>query len=60
MTLVPVLKRDTSGGVPPATNEQTAKTPAEKKSGDMEGMPGMSGGVRGAAHAQTAAVSVGN
>ena len=50
MTLVPVLKRDTSGGVPPATNEQTANTPTEKKSGDMEGMPGMSGGVRGAVH----------
>ena len=43
MTLVPVLKRDTSGGAPPPTNEQTDKTRAEKKSGDMEGMPGMSG-----------------
>ena len=50
MTLVPVLKRDTPAGLPPATKEQTANTPAEKKSGDMEGMPGMSGGAKEAAH----------
>src|SRR4029434_6919963 len=41
MNLVPVLKRDTSGGKSAATKEETANTPAEKKSGDMEG-PGMS------------------
>jgi Cu(I)/Ag(I) efflux system membrane fusion protein len=50
MNLVPVLKRDKSGGAPAATEEQTANTPAEKKSGDMEGMPGMSGGAKEAAH----------
>jgi Cu(I)/Ag(I) efflux system membrane fusion protein len=49
MNLVPVLKRDTSGGAPAATKEQTVNTPAEKKSGDMEGMPGMSGGAKEAA-----------
>ena len=48
MNLVPVLKRDTAGVTPAATKEQTANTPAEKKSGDMgEGMPGMSGERRG-------------
>ena len=54
MNLVPVLKRDTSGGAPAATKEQTANTPAEKKSGDMEGMPGMSGGAKEAAHERPA------
>ncbi len=43
MNLVPVLKRDTSAGAPAATNERTTNAPVEKKSGDMEGMPGMSG-----------------
>jgi Cu(I)/Ag(I) efflux system membrane fusion protein len=50
MTLVPVLKRDASGGAPPATNEQAANIPAEKKNGDMERMPGISAGAKEAAH----------
>ena len=54
MNLVPVLKRDTAGGTPAATKEQTANTPAEKKNGDMEGMPGMSGDAKEAAHERPA------
>jgi Cu(I)/Ag(I) efflux system membrane fusion protein len=54
MNLVPVLKRDTSGGALAATKEQTANTPAEKKSGEMEGMPGMSGGANEEAHERPA------
>ena len=50
MNLVPVLKTRHIRRGAPATKEQTANTPAEKKSGDMEGMPGMSGGARGSAH----------
>jgi Cu(I)/Ag(I) efflux system membrane fusion protein len=44
MDLVPVMKRDADSGAPPATREQAAKSPAERKSGEMEGMSGMSGG----------------
>ncbi len=46
MDLVPVLKRESSGGAPAATEGKTASAPGEKKSGGMEGMPGMSGGPR--------------
>ena len=46
MDLVPVMKRDADSGASPATREQAANSPAEKKSGEMEGMPGMSGGAR--------------
>ena len=49
MDLVPVLKRETPGGAPAATEKKTAPAPAEAKSGDMEGMPGMSGGPRAVA-----------
>ena len=46
MDLVPVMKRDADSGASPATREQAANAPAEKKSGGMEGMPGMSSGTR--------------
>jgi Cu(I)/Ag(I) efflux system membrane fusion protein len=46
MTLVPVKKRDAGRGASRETKEQAASSPAEKKSGGMEGMPGMSGGTR--------------
>jgi Cu(I)/Ag(I) efflux system membrane fusion protein len=53
MDLIPVLKRDTPEEAATATNEQTADSPTEKKSGDMTGMPGMpgmSGGGKEMAH----------
>ena len=46
MDLVPVMKRDADSEASPAIKKKAANAPAEKKSGGMEGMPGMSGGTR--------------